>query len=108
MTSQFCNHLKSVRAQKGLSQSELATRAGITRQAVSAIESNLYLPATAVALRLASVLDCHVEDLFSLAPTEDIIEGTLIGHLPKTESTQLIRVKVSKVGKRSIVRPVTE
>jgi molybdate-binding protein/DNA-binding XRE family transcriptional regulator len=104
----FSNHLKSFRTQRNLSQGQLATRSGITRQAVSAIESNLYLPMTVVALRLASVLDCHVEDLFSLAPTEDIIEGTLIGHLPKTERTQPIRVKVSTVGKRTVVRPVTD
>lgn len=106
---QFFNHLKSVRTKKGFSQSELANRAGITRQAVSSIESNLYLPTTAVALRLASVLACRVEDLFSLAQTEDSIEGILIGRLPHTETqTQSIRVKVSTVGKRTVVRPVAD
>lgn len=105
---QFSNHLKSVRTKQGFSQGELAKRAGITRQAVSSIESNLYLPTTAVALRLASVLACRIEDLFSLAPVEDIIEGTLIGRFPQIEiQTQPIRVKVSTVGKRTIVRPVT-
>ena len=107
-TAQFSNRLKSCRMEKGFSQSELATRAGVTRQAVSAIESNLYLPTTAVALRLASVLDCRVEDLFSLVPSEEFIEGTLIGQLPQTERTQPIRVKVSTVGKRTVVRPVTD
>ena len=107
--AQFSNHLKSLRTQKGFSQGELAGRAGITRQAVSSIESNLYLPTTAVALRLASVLACRVEDLFSLAQTEAFIEGTLIGRLPQSETrTQSIRVKVSTVGKRTIVRPVTD
>ncbi|MDF0675268.1 MAG: substrate-binding domain-containing protein [Nitrospira sp.] len=106
-TVQFSNNLKTVRTKQGFSQGELAKRAGITRQAVSSIESNLYLPTTAVALRLASVLACRVEDLFSLAPVEDIIEGTLIGRLPQAETqTQSIRVKVSTVGKRTIVRPV--
>ena len=106
---QFSNHLKTFRTQRSLSQSDLAARADITRQAVSAIESNLYLPTTVVALRLASVLACHVEDLFSLVPTEDIIEGTLIGHLPSTETnSHPVRVKVSSVGKRTIVRPVTD
>ena len=106
---QFFNRLKSFRTQKSLSQGQLATQAGITRQAVSAIESNLYLPTTAVALRLASVLACRVEDLFSLVPTEDIIEGTLIGHLPHAEArAQPIRVKVSTIGKRTVVRPVTD
>lgn len=108
-TSKCSNHLKSFRIRTGLSQSELATRAGITRQAVSSIESNLYLPTTAVALRLASVLDCRVEDLFSLAQAEDIVEGALVGRLPRAEErgSQPIRVKVSTVGKRTIVRPVT-
>ena len=106
---QFTNRLRSVRAKMGLSQGELAARAGVTRQAISAVESDLYLPTTAVALKLASVLACHVEDLFSLVPTEDIIEGTLIGHLPQAEtSTHPIRVKVSTVGKRTVVRPVTD
>lgn len=108
-TAQFFNHLKSVRAKQGFSQVELARRAGITRQAVSSIESNLYLPTTAVALRLADVLACRVEDLFSLVPAEDFIEGTLVGHLPQAEATDRpIRVKVSTVGKRTIVRPVND
>ena len=108
-TAQCSNRLKTLRMEKGFSQSELATRAGITRQAISAIESNLYLPTTVVALRLASVLACHVEDLFSLVPTEDILEGTLIGHLPSTETnSHPVRVKVSSVGKRTVVRPVMD
>jgi len=108
-TVQFFNHLKSIRTKIGFSQDELASRAGITRQAVSSIESNLYLPTTAVALRLASALACRVEDLFSLAPTEDLIAGTLIGHLSQSEMPpRSIRVKVSTVGKRTIVRPVTD
>lgn len=107
--SAFSNRLKAIRTQRGLSQGDLAARAGITRQAISAIESNLYLPTTAVALRLASVLACHVEDLFSLVPTEDIVEGTLVGHLPQAKTnTHPIRVKVSSIGKRTVVRPVID
>lgn len=106
--TKFSNHLKSLRMQKGLSQGELAARAGITRQAISAIESNLYLPTTAVALHLASVLACRVEDLFSLGQTEDIIDGKLIGRLAQRDmKTSPIRVKVSKVGSKTVVRPVT-
>jgi molybdate-binding protein/DNA-binding XRE family transcriptional regulator len=101
------NHLKSFRQRKGLSQSELAALAGVTRQAISAIESNQYLPATGVALQLASALGCRVEDLFSLVPAEKTIEGTLVGHAPADHTQQApIRVKVSMVGKRVIVRPV--
>jgi putative molybdopterin biosynthesis protein len=107
--AQFSNHLKSIRTTKGFSQVELASRAGVTRQAVSAIESNLYLPTTAVALHLASVLACRVEDLFNLVPSEEFIEGTLVGNLPRAETrAQPIRVKVSTIGKRTVVRPVTD
>ena len=106
--SQFSNHLKLLRLQKGFSQGELARRAGITRQAISSIESSLYLPTTVVALRLASVLTCRVEDLFSLAPAEDIVKGKLIGHLPQKDTkASPIRVKVSTVGSKTVVRPVT-
>ena len=107
-TSKFSNCLKSLRTQKGLSQGELAVRAGITRQAISAIESNLYLPTTAVALHLASVLACRVEDLFSIGIVEDIVEGKLIGHLPQSDiKASPTRVKVSMVGSKTVVRPVS-
>lgn len=102
------NHLKSIRTRNNYSQSELATRAGVTRQAISSIESNLYLPTTAVALRLAAVLSCRVEDLFSLAPSDDVVKGTLVGSTAQAETaTQPIRVKVCAVGKRMMVRPVS-
>jgi putative molybdopterin biosynthesis protein len=107
-TQQFSNHLKTLRTQKGLSQGELAVRAGITRQAVSSIESNLYLPTTGVALHLASALACRVEDLFNLMTTEDIVDGKLIGHLPQNDmKASPVRVKVSTVGAKTIVRPIT-
>ncbi len=105
---EFSNHLKTLRIQKGLSQGELAVRTGITRQAVSSIESNLYLPTTGVALHLASALACRVEDLFNLRTAEDIVEGKLIGHLPQSDmKASPIRVKVSTVGSKTIVRPIT-
>jgi putative molybdopterin biosynthesis protein len=103
----FQNHLKGVRVAKGLSQGELATKSGITRQAVSAIESDVYLPTTAVALRLASVLACRVEDLFSLAQPDEVIEGTYIGESPVEPQAFPLRVKVATVGTKTIVRPVT-
>ncbi|MDP1946126.1 MAG: substrate-binding domain-containing protein [Nitrospirota bacterium] len=105
----FQNHLKDIRAAKGFSQGELAGKSGITRQAISAIESHLYLPTTAVALRLAAALGCRVEDLFSLVEVQDVIEGKLIGHFPQPdEKGSTIRVKVARVGTRMVVRPVTE
>jgi molybdate-binding protein/DNA-binding XRE family transcriptional regulator len=56
--------VKEFRLKKGWSQEELAVKLDIGRQAVYDIESGRYLPNTAIALRLARVFGCRVEDLF--------------------------------------------
>ncbi len=50
------NGLRAARLAAGLSQGELATRAGTTRQTISALESGAYAPTMAVGLRLAREL----------------------------------------------------
>ncbi|MBA5865436.1 MAG: helix-turn-helix domain-containing protein [Nitrospira sp. CR1.3] len=104
----FRNLLKNLRVARGFTQGELAEKAGITRQAVSSIESNLYLPTTAVALRLASILACRVEDLFSLAESDDTVEATVLGALPTRQGTPSVRVKLAVIGKQTVARPVTD
>ncbi len=101
------NRLKLVRQAKGLSQGELAVRADITRQAVSAIESNRYLPTTAVALQLARVLGTSVEDLFRFQQQEEIIEAHFLD-APDAMSAEghPVRVKVANVNGRYAARPV--
>ncbi len=100
------NLLRVLRNAKGLSQSDLATMSGITRQAVCAIEANHYLPTTAVALRLAGALNCRVEDLFRLISTGDVVEGEVIAGSAAESLARHARVKVVHVGNRLIVRPV--
>lgn len=58
------NHVKRFRFERGWSQGELATRAGISRAEVSAIEVQRLVPSVAAALSLANVFKCRVEDLF--------------------------------------------
>lgn len=102
------NRLRGFRVSRGLSQANLAESAGVSRQAVCAIEANHYLPMTAVALRLAGVLGCRVEDLFNLRTTGEVIEGKLIGNSPACDRAHTpIRVKVAHIGDRFVVRPVT-
>ena len=55
----------------------------------------------------ASALACRVEDLFSLAESDEVVEGTFIGALPAESQTSPLRVKVATVGTNTIVRPVT-
>jgi molybdate-binding protein/DNA-binding XRE family transcriptional regulator len=58
------SNVRAARVAAGLSQQALAERAGLTRQAVNAIEAGRYTPNTVVAIRLAQALACRVEDLF--------------------------------------------
>jgi putative molybdopterin biosynthesis protein len=98
------NHLREKRQALALSQKRLADLAGITRQAVSAVEANQYSPATSVALQLARALHCRVEDLFSIKDGGEIIEGELLGVLPQSNSP--VRAQVTQVGHRLLVRPL--
>ena len=58
------NLLVRARTARALTQTELARRAGISRQALGAIESGAYHPGVAIALRLARELGASVESLF--------------------------------------------
>jgi putative molybdopterin biosynthesis protein len=98
------NRLREKRQALGLSQKQLADLAGITRQAVSALESNQYSPATSVALQLARALRCRVEDLFSIKQGGEIIEGELLGTLP--QGNVPVRAQVTQIGHRLLVRPL--
>jgi putative transcriptional regulator len=64
----FClrNRLKVARAEKDLSQEQLALLAGVTRQTIGSIESGQYNPSALLVLVLARRLDKRVEDLFFL------------------------------------------
>jgi molybdate-binding protein/DNA-binding XRE family transcriptional regulator len=58
--------VRARRERMGASQKSLAQMAGITRQALIAIEAGRQNPSTALSLRLAQILGCRVEDLFRL------------------------------------------
>ncbi|MET0501192.1 MAG: helix-turn-helix transcriptional regulator, partial [Candidatus Binatia bacterium] len=101
---EFENRLREKRQSSGLSQKQLAAMAGITRQAVCAVETNQYSPATSVALQLARALHCRVEDLFSLRSGGEIVEAELIGSIPRGATN--LRGQVTQVGDRLLVRPL--
>lgn len=62
----FKNRLKVARAEKNLSQAELASLAEVTRQTISTIETGQYCPSAKLALILAKELNKNFEDLFYL------------------------------------------
>jgi molybdate-binding protein/DNA-binding XRE family transcriptional regulator len=85
--------LRQRRSDADLSQSALAERAGISRQALIAIESGRQIPSTATALALARVLGCSVEDLFQL-PVAPGLTAVLAAHpeAPRTRRLALALV----------------
>jgi putative transcriptional regulator len=60
------NRLKDKRERKGLTQENLAEKAGVTRQTIISIETGKYVPSLPLALKFAGIFKCHVEDLFGV------------------------------------------
>ncbi len=60
------NEIRVFRAKHRFTQDELADKLGVSRQTLSAIENNKYFPSLELALKIAKVFGCTVEDLFSL------------------------------------------
>jgi len=59
------NRVRERRVTSGLTQAELAQRAGISRTAVTAIEAGRIVPSVMAAMAVSRVLETTVEDLFS-------------------------------------------
>ena len=58
------NRLKVLRAERDWNQQDLATRLGVSRQSVNAIETGKYDPSLPLAFRIAELFDCPIEAVF--------------------------------------------
>ena len=58
------NNLKSIRAEKGLSQQSLADMIGVSRNTISSIEVGQFTPTAKLALILCIALDKRFEEVF--------------------------------------------
>ena len=58
------NRLKEIRAEKSLSQAQLAALVGVSRNTISSIETGQYNPTAKLALVLCIALDEKFEDIF--------------------------------------------
>ena len=56
--------LKAARAEKDLSQADLAERVGVSRQTISAIEKGDYNPTINLCIRICKVLERTLDELF--------------------------------------------
>ena len=60
------NNLEKIRKLKNITQQELSISAEVSRKSINAIENGVYIPSTMLALKIARILNCKVEDIFEL------------------------------------------
>ncbi len=58
------NELRALRAERAWSQGELASRLGVSRQTVNAIETGRYDPSLPLAFLIARLFGRRIEDIF--------------------------------------------
>ena len=93
------SNLKRYRQAAGLTQAQLAEKAGVSRQLVGAVEAGRHLPRVDAGISLAVVLGVGVEQLFSVAqPPVDVRTGAA----PRNGTL----VRAARVGDRVVTAPV--
>jgi putative transcriptional regulator len=60
------NRLRILRAEKEVTQADLADIIGVSRQTINAMEKAKYVPSTVLALKLAVYFKVQVTDIFQL------------------------------------------
>ncbi len=65
MTGTIGNHLRRLRFEHDeMSQATLADIVGVTRQTIVALETGRYAPSLELAMKLAAVFECSVDQVF--------------------------------------------
>lgn len=58
------NRLKELRARDGYNQTQLAQKVGVSRQTISLIERNVFVPSIVTAMKIARAFNEPVEHVF--------------------------------------------
>ena len=58
------NDVRQLRADRGLTQQQLGTAMGVSRQTINAIETERYTPSLPLAMALARFFAIRVEEMF--------------------------------------------
>ena len=69
MSNPLRNRIRVLRAERNMSQSDLADAIGVSRKTISTIEVGRFVPSTVIAMRIAHEFEVPFEDVFTL--TED-------------------------------------
>lgn len=67
MDAPLSNRIKVLRAEKDISQSDLAEAIQVSRKTISTIEVGRFVPSTIIALKLAAYFGVSVEEIFWLS-----------------------------------------
>ncbi|MEU9489448.1 helix-turn-helix transcriptional regulator [Streptomyces decoyicus] len=67
------NSVRGLRSSRGLSQGQLGTALGVSRQTINAIETERYTPSLPLALSMAKFFEVSVEEMFHVgeSPADD-------------------------------------
>ena len=95
--------LREARQARGFSQQQLAGMAGVSRQAVSAVEAGVSDPSLRVALALSRALGLTVEDLFGPAIPEPAVPVRPLAALGSTGA----RVSIAPMGDSFVALPLS-
>jgi putative transcriptional regulator len=60
------NKVGALRQERGMTQEELASLVGVTRQTIIALEKGNYVPSVLLALKIARVFKVEVEKMFGI------------------------------------------
>jgi molybdate-binding protein/DNA-binding XRE family transcriptional regulator len=98
------NRLSQIRQKRGHSAAALASKVGVSRQTIYAMEAGSYVPNTLVALRLARALEVPVEELFCLEDASPRPPATAqVNLLPGGQTVELgLPVQICPVDKRTM------
>lgn len=68
--AEFTTRLKELRASKNMKQGELAELVGVRRETIIRLEKGLYNPSLKLAVDIARVFGCTVEEVFIFDESE--------------------------------------
>ncbi len=66
MNESIQNKVGVLRQERGMTQEEIASLVGVTRQTIIALEKGNYVPSVLLALKIARVFKVEVEKVFSI------------------------------------------
>ena len=66
MSAPLTNRIRVLRAERGMSQSDLAAAIDVSRKTISTVEVGRFVPSTVIALKLARFFGVPVEEVFAL------------------------------------------